>query len=729
MTQIIPVKENEDSKKIDTTEFDKIKDKKERAKPPTKVVIRRLPPTLTQETFLKELHPLPEHDYLYFVRADRSLGQFAFSRAYINFLDQEDVFRFKERFDNYAFLDKKGNEYLAVVEFAPFQRLPKKRLGRKKDPKAGTIEQDPAYTSFLESYLNKNSESTNPISTLEYFPPVESKKVTTTPLLEFLKQRYAEKQRIRDERKEERRRKDQERRRLKDDERRRRKGDLPIKEGDVIPKPLQSAEIEKDKFRKREEERQKFRDKDKKPIDNLFRPRDTKTREGIGRGYHDSRQKALDSRLQSRSTRLSEDQRRKVSFDERVQNQNKMSDTRKSQEFIHFKDQDQKKNISGLKELDLKRHERHYGFVKDSPRPSRITEYKKSYNKEMDGRHFEKGYIRSERKGNYNSELKQSSGFDQESRSFSNAYKGSSFKKPDSDEKLTNRDKNFRTEYNEKDRKNDYDEKRWERLGAKPKNKDSAILNEKTDKPTVDIISNESKFFGKEKYIGDLKENESLHSGEDGPINDFSEKKISETHTLREKNNIINTEHVLYQGEGNKLESKDSAETMQTDKAYQFQSMIEKEKSSCEFEQGRKLTSRRRASLDSGDHEQSVDGGKSLEKTHTSSDWSLGAALRRNHSLDLEVGAGDACKGEETEHRGEGVEDKDKKDPRVERRIRNKDRPAMQIYRPGMGRFSMLRKEREKGGQEPDSPSPSPSPTPGAAMKSMTFKRSVSREK
>jgi hypothetical protein len=63
-----------------------------------------------------------------------------------------------------------------VVEFAPFQRLPKKRLGRKKDPKMGTLEQDPAYISFLESKAAKPTEtgSTQHCS-LEYFPPPESK--------------------------------------------------------------------------------------------------------------------------------------------------------------------------------------------------------------------------------------------------------------------------------------------------------------------------------------------------------------------------------------------------------------------------------------------------------------------------------------------------------------------------------------------------------------------------
>jgi len=44
-----------------------------------------------------------------------------------------------------------GNEYPAIVEFAPFQRIPKLRSNRKKDPRAGTIENDPYYLDFVEA--------------------------------------------------------------------------------------------------------------------------------------------------------------------------------------------------------------------------------------------------------------------------------------------------------------------------------------------------------------------------------------------------------------------------------------------------------------------------------------------------------------------------------------------------------------------------------------------------
>uniref|UniRef100_A0A8B9QVD3 UPF3 domain-containing protein n=1 Tax=Anas platyrhynchos TaxID=8839 RepID=A0A8B9QVD3_ANAPL len=115
------------------------------------VVIRRLPPCLTKEQLEEQLHPLPAHDYFEFCTADPSLYPHLYSRAYINFRNPEDILLFRDRFDGYVFIDNKGLEYPAVVEFAPFQKISKKKL-KKKDAKAGSIEDDPEYRKFLESY-------------------------------------------------------------------------------------------------------------------------------------------------------------------------------------------------------------------------------------------------------------------------------------------------------------------------------------------------------------------------------------------------------------------------------------------------------------------------------------------------------------------------------------------------------------------------------------------------
>lgn len=131
------------------------------------MVIRRLPPSMTEETFLKQIEPLPDHENYYFVPADWSLGQDATARAYINFLNQDDIFLFKDRFDGYVFVDNKGAEYPAIVEFAPFQGLPRNK-SRKKDPKVNSIETDPHYLSFLETLNKEESEGSKAEFKLEY---------------------------------------------------------------------------------------------------------------------------------------------------------------------------------------------------------------------------------------------------------------------------------------------------------------------------------------------------------------------------------------------------------------------------------------------------------------------------------------------------------------------------------------------------------------------------------
>ncbi|KAG8505446.1 Regulator of nonsense transcripts 3A, partial [Galemys pyrenaicus] len=126
------------------------------------VVIRRLPPSLTREQLEEQLCPLPAHDYFEFFTADFSLYPHLYSRAYINFRNPDDILLFRDRFDGYIFIDSKGLEYPAVVEFAPFQKIARKKL-KKKDAKTGSIEDDPEYKKFLETYrVEEEKTSANP---------------------------------------------------------------------------------------------------------------------------------------------------------------------------------------------------------------------------------------------------------------------------------------------------------------------------------------------------------------------------------------------------------------------------------------------------------------------------------------------------------------------------------------------------------------------------------------
>lgn len=167
------------------------------------IILRRLPPTMTEEAFLEQVAPIPEHDHFYFAKPDPSLGNNVYSRAYINFVNVDDIYLFRDKFDGYVFLDERGNinclinvslnfyciilyhaqieilikmiagvEYVGIVEYAPFQRIPKKK--KKKDPKCGTIESDPIYQEFLEN-LTRDQEPENQPK-LEYSYPVNDSK-------------------------------------------------------------------------------------------------------------------------------------------------------------------------------------------------------------------------------------------------------------------------------------------------------------------------------------------------------------------------------------------------------------------------------------------------------------------------------------------------------------------------------------------------------------------------
>lgn len=124
-----------------------------------------------------------------------------------------------------GYLSIQGLEYPAVVEFAPFQKIAKKKL-KKKDTKTGSIEDDPEYKQFLESYsLEEEKTSASPETLLGEIEAKTRELLArrTTPLLEYIKNRKLEKQRLREEKREERRRRELEKKRLREEEKRKRR--------------------------------------------------------------------------------------------------------------------------------------------------------------------------------------------------------------------------------------------------------------------------------------------------------------------------------------------------------------------------------------------------------------------------------------------------------------------------------------------------------------------------
>ncbi|XP_053555172.1 regulator of nonsense transcripts 3B isoform X2 [Bombina bombina] len=238
---------------------ERVKEKKEVM---SKVIIRRLPPSLTKEQLEEHLQPLPDHDYFEFFSNDSSLFPHLFSRAYINFKSQDDIVLFRDRFDGYVFIDHRGQEYPAVVEFAPFQKVAK-RKSKKKDSKTGTIDDDPEYRKFLDSYsMDEEKLTSTPETLLEEIEARNKEMIAkkTTPLLSFLKNR----QRIRDEKREERRRRELERKRLREEERRKWKEDERRKRKDAEKQKKFEKTPEKELDRPKDETKIKLLKKSEK---------------------------------------------------------------------------------------------------------------------------------------------------------------------------------------------------------------------------------------------------------------------------------------------------------------------------------------------------------------------------------------------------------------------------------------------------------------------------------
>ena len=77
-----------------------------------------------------------------------------------------------------------------TVEFAPYGRTPGGR--RRVDARAGTIDQDPEFMAFLEGLANPtNGKEANGENSEAGEAPTKGVKVTTTPLVQYLKDKKA----------------------------------------------------------------------------------------------------------------------------------------------------------------------------------------------------------------------------------------------------------------------------------------------------------------------------------------------------------------------------------------------------------------------------------------------------------------------------------------------------------------------------------------------------------
>ena len=117
------------------------------------------------------------------------------SRVYLHLTKPEHINQLSDKVRSTSFIDVKGSTKDACllgppsVEFAPFGRVPNGRP--RKDARQGTIDQDPEFIDFLESLTNP---VVKPTSVDQEGDSSKGKdKITTTPLVQFLKDKKANK--------------------------------------------------------------------------------------------------------------------------------------------------------------------------------------------------------------------------------------------------------------------------------------------------------------------------------------------------------------------------------------------------------------------------------------------------------------------------------------------------------------------------------------------------------
>ncbi|XP_026275612.1 regulator of nonsense transcripts 3B isoform X3 [Frankliniella occidentalis] len=615
-------------------------------KPPTKVVVRRLPPTMILETFLDQVAPLPPVDYMYFVKADSSLSPNSFGRAYLHFIHVSDLLIFTEKFDNYVFVDSKGNEYPAIVEYAPFQRIPKQRPSRKKDPRIGTIENDPYYLEFMEALKAEETQrkSASKSNKQHFFETsttgLATPKVTSTPLLEYLKARRADKLRTKEDKIAERKKREIERRKARED--------AVIKiaghgsSSDKASKEISDRRLARETnvkevmSKRREDDRLKTRDKERRDKDSRETAKDLKrdARKDSTRDQGSGQDKEKDKENQPASveSKLRDTRRGGKSYQEERQrlNERRAAKTQPSKGMVA---------ADGIEKEE------------DAVNEDCTNEKKTGLKKELDA-------SSSETRGRPHEKGKNSDQYRQQSSREIRKYE-----KPNKFTKDPDQRRNYDSKKITDDRNHD---------DVKDSRKHTSHLERSA---TSDLKSEESR---------------SHFPKEETRKKSYNQEREQRRAAAADKKSQAKKDSALPNKSDNKLNVKGGLPETK-------ESVRQNEKISHEKE--------RRPSLDNASPS------NSLQQSEQSRSKSL-ADMKS-----IQTSSSGTADGKKSESAGMKSDEKDKKDPRAERRIRNKDRPSIEIYRPGMGRFSRQRLEREKGlnkgsSTERDSPSPSPSPVP-----------------
>ncbi|PNY28452.1 Regulator of nonsense transcripts UPF3 [Tolypocladium capitatum] len=168
-----------------------------------KLIIRRLPPGMTEAEFVLILGSNWEVnkgkvDWLSYcpgkVSKDKPSRP---SRAYLHLLRKDDIMSVSQVVHSATWEDAKSTftspslSGPPVLEFSTYKKIPGSK--RRTDPRQGTIDQDPEFMAFLESLANPAPPRESIDVEDADGASKEEAKVTTTPLIEFLKEKKANK--------------------------------------------------------------------------------------------------------------------------------------------------------------------------------------------------------------------------------------------------------------------------------------------------------------------------------------------------------------------------------------------------------------------------------------------------------------------------------------------------------------------------------------------------------
>lgn len=162
----------------------------------TKVVLRHLPPSLTEPALMEQIDGKfsGRYKWFFFRPGKNSQKNGRHARAYIDFKSPADVYEFAEFFDGHVFVNEKGTQFKVLVEYAPSQSIP--RTWTKKDGREGSIFKDPDYLEFLELLAKPTENLPSAEIQLERREAERAgakEAPIITPLMEFVRQKRAAK--------------------------------------------------------------------------------------------------------------------------------------------------------------------------------------------------------------------------------------------------------------------------------------------------------------------------------------------------------------------------------------------------------------------------------------------------------------------------------------------------------------------------------------------------------